>query len=102
MITRIPDELKSHLLCIVKDLEETRDIYSGFSYARTIRNILVGKETAIIAPFFDKKEYYGYLDYISIKSVEQILDNLVAEKQLWFVYTEHGKLYCTKDYYETH
>ena len=98
----MPDELQEYLLNIVNDLEKTRDIYNGYSYARTIRNILVGKETAIIAPFFDDKEYYGYLDYISIKSVEQMLENLVKEKRLYFIYTDRGKLFCTKEFYESH
>ena len=47
------------LIKMVKDLEDTREIYHGYSYVRTMRNILTGKRSATIAPWFQGKEYYG-------------------------------------------
>ena len=87
------------LLRMVKDLEDTRDIYYGYSYVRTIRNILVGKDGAVIAPFFKGKTYYGVCDTLELATVEKILDGLVSQNQLSVIYIRRGKLYCTNDYY---
>ena len=40
------------IIKMIKDLEDTRDKYNGYAYVRTMRNILVGKKDAAIAPYF--------------------------------------------------
>ena len=52
MRNQLDDYRKGLIIRMVKDLEDTRDMYYGYSYVRTIRNILVGKEGALIAPLF--------------------------------------------------
>ena len=64
-----------------------------------MRNILVGKKDAVIAPFFTKKSYYGIYDKLSLNQLEQVMDGLVKDGLLEVIYTNHGKLYCTYDYY---
>lgn len=88
------------LLNIVKDLEHTRYKISGYSYVRTIRNILVGKEEAYIAPHFKDKPYYGLLDRLTLEETEQMMDEMVRNRELSVIHTEHGKLYCTNEYHE--
>ncbi len=88
----------NELLGIVKDLENTRQIYHGYAYPRTIRNILVGKQNAVIAPFFTKKRYYGLFARLSLDAVSQAMDKLVSLNKITCIYTDRGKLYCTWDY----
>ena len=47
----VPQRVNELLIGMVKDLEDTREMYQGYSYVRTMRNILIGKEDAVIAPF---------------------------------------------------
>ena len=75
--------------------EDTRGKYWGFSYVRTMRNILVGKETAVIAPFFKGKPYYGIFETLQLSSLEMMMDSLVRSGELDVIYTDRGKLYCT-------
>lgn len=98
--TGIPQRANELLIGMVKDLENTRDVYKGYSYVRTMRNILIGKEDAAIAPFFDMKPYYGQFYELSLEELEQMMDVLVKTNQLRVFVTEHGKLYCTQEYYE--
>jgi len=91
---------ESLLVSIVKDLENTRDKYSGYAYIRTIRNILVGKEDAIIAPHFKECIYYGIYGGLRLDEVEDKMNRLVIKGKLNIIYTEHGKLYCTHEYYK--
>jgi len=88
------------LIKMVRDLEETREKFSGYAYVRTIRNILVGKEDAIIAPHFHEQTYYGMLDYLTLEETEGLMESLVKTNQLAYIFTEHGKLYCTLEYHE--
>jgi hypothetical protein len=88
------------LIDIVKDLENTQEFICGYSYARTIRNILVGKEDAIIAPNFKGKYYHGILEMLSLKETEDMLDYLVKTNQITYMCTSHGKMYCTFEYYK--
>ena len=85
---------------IVKDLEITRHKYSGYAYVRTIRNILIGKEDAVIAPHFKEQYYHGVISELTLEETEKLLDSLVKEGKLQCIYTEHGKLYCTLEFYE--
>ena len=86
---------------IVQDLENTREDIHGYSYVRTIRNILIGKEDAIIAPNFKNKQYYGLVNELTLQETEKILDYLVVTNQITYFFTQNGKLYCTFDYYKT-
>ena len=65
------------LIQMVKDLEDTREMYWGFPYVRTMRNILVGKETAVIAPAFKGKPYYGVFETLKLSSLEIMMDLLL-------------------------
>lgn len=87
------------IIKMVNDLERTRDDYHGYAYVRTMRNILVGKEDAAIAPFFKNKPYYGLVDHMKLDELERIMDSLVRDNRLDIIYTDHGKLYCTHEYY---
>lgn len=89
------------LIKIIQDLENTREIIHGYSYVRTIRNILIGKEDALIAPNFKNKEYYGLVNELTLQETEKILDYLVDTNQITYFFTQNGKLYCTFDYYKT-
>ena len=51
------------LVKMIRDLEETRWKYRGYSYVRTMRNILTGNKNAVIAPNFKGKPYYGLFSY---------------------------------------
>ena len=84
---------------MVKDLENTRYYLHGYSYVRTLRNILVGNPSAVIAPHFKNKPYYGLYDYLALKRVEMMFDAAVAHHVLEVIYTDRGKLYCTSEYY---
>ncbi len=92
-----PQQGRNLLIRLVKDLEDTRSEYKGYSYVRTIRNILIGKEDAAIAPFFKGKPYYGQFETLTLERVEQMMDSLVSSYQLDVIRTEHGKLYCTRE-----
>lgn len=85
---------------MIKDLENTRESYGGYSYVRTMRNILTGNKDATIAPFFKDKPYYGIFPYLKLSVLEEVLDSLVREKQIEVMITERGKLYCSHEYYE--
>ena len=87
------------LIEMVKDLEKTRHDYGGYAYVRTMRNILVGKKDAIVAPYFIGKSYYGIVSNMKLEELEGIMDKLVKDNLLDIVYTDHGKLYCTHEYY---
>lgn len=87
------------LVVMIKDLENTRHKYHGYSYVRTMRNILVGKKEAAIAPYFVDKPYYGKLEWIRLEDLEHMLDTMVSLHQIDVLYTEHGKLYCTHEYH---
>lgn len=91
--------MNNRFIELVKDLEDTRDDYKGYSYIRTMRNILIGNENATIAPFFASKPYYGMYERLKLEDLELIMDALVKAHQLEVVFTEHGKLYCTKEFY---
>lgn len=84
---------------MVRDLEDTREDHRGYSYVRTMRNILIGKKDAEIAPLFEGKPYYGIFSDLSLEAMEQIMDAFVQLGQLEVEYTNHGKLYCTPEYY---
>ena len=96
----VPQSVNELLIAMVKDLEDTRELYHGYSYVRTMRNILIGKEDAVIAPNFKKKPYYGRYKEMTLEVLELIMDVLVEANQLDVIYTEHGKLYCTHEYHE--
>jgi hypothetical protein len=87
------------LVSMVRDLEETRYWCHGYAYCKTLRNILVGKENAVIAPHFNGKPYHGILSYLTLNEVGEMMDRLVRKHLLDVIYTNHGKLYCTPDYY---
>lgn len=57
----VPQRVNELLIAMVKDLEDTREIYHGYSYVRTMRNILIGKEDAAIAPNFKKNLIMVYI-----------------------------------------
>ena len=88
------------LFTVVNDLERTRDVINGYSYVRTIRNILIGKSDAAIAPNFSGKKYYGLISDLTLEETETMMDNMVKSKMLSCIYTSHGKLYCTPDYHD--
>lgn len=98
--TGVPQSANELLIGMVKDLEETREKYHGYSYVRTMRNILIGKEDAAIAPEFKGLPYYGQFEELTLEALEQMIDVLVETNQLEVVHTEHGKLYCTKEYHD--
>lgn len=83
---------------LIKDLELTRYKYHGYAYVRTIRNILTGNKDAVIAPNFSNKAYYGIYHYLSLENTARILDDLVREYKLDYVFTDHGKLYKSLEY----
>ena len=85
---------------LIKDLEDTRELYHGYSYVRTLRNILVGKKDAAIAPLFQGKSYYGMFQHLKLQDVENIYDAFVQTNQLDVVFTDRGKLYCTHEYHD--
>lgn len=87
------------LVNIVRDLEDTRIEIQGYSYVRTIRNILIGKQEAVIAPNFKGKPYYGVLKSLTLEETESLLDAAVNANKLICDYRAHGKLYCTIEYY---
>jgi uncharacterized protein YpbB len=87
------------LIGIINDLENTQDYICGYSYCRTIRNILVGNPKAVIASNFTDRQYYGVLEHLSLKETEEMLDSLVKSNYVTYLFTEHGKMYCTFDYY---
>jgi uncharacterized protein YpbB len=98
----IVDKRISRLLIrIINDLENTQDYICGYSYCRTIRNILVGNPKAVIASNFTDKQYYGIIDHLSLRETEIMLDYLVKSNQVTCTFTEHGKMYCTFDYYRS-
>ena len=84
---------------MVKDLENTRFKYHGYSYVRTMRNILIANQNAVIAVHFQDKPYYGIFSWLSLGEVEAMMDRVVSTGQLEIVWTDHGKLYCTPDYH---
>lgn len=84
---------------VVKDLENTRHKYGGYPYVRTIRNILVGKADAAIAPYFATKPYYGMFYELTLKETEDLLDKLVSKNKLDTIFTGHGKMYCSVEEY---
>lgn len=86
-------------ITMIKDLEDTREKYKGYSYVRTMRNILVGKKDAAIAPYFKEKPYYGIYPNLKLEDLEQIMDAFVRANLIDVIHTNHGKLYCTHDYY---
>ena len=94
------DVIAMLLVQIVKDLEDTRHKYGGYAYVRTIRNILIGKKDATIAPNFINKHYYGIINELTLEETEKLLDSLLRDNKLQCIFTEHGKLYCTLDFYE--
>lgn len=85
---------------MVRDLEESQERYNGYAYIRTMRNILVGKKDACIAPYFIEKQYYGLVSKLKLEELENIMDRLVVNGELDVIYTEHGKLFCTHEYHE--
>ena len=90
----------SLLVSMVRDLENTRSKYNGYSYVTTIRNILVGKESAYIAPFFVAKPYYGLYVSLSKDETRRLMDSLISNGQLDYIISNKGKkLYCTHEYY---
>lgn len=95
-----PQRANELLIGMIKELEETREIYHGYSYVRTMRNILIGKKDAAIAPYFQNKPYYGQFKELKLEVLEQMLDTLVSTNQIDVLLTEHGKLYCTHEYHE--
>lgn len=97
--TGVPQRANELIIQMIKDLENTSDIYNGYSYVRTMRNILVGKKHAAIAPYFRDKPYYGQFRSLKLETLEQMLDTLVHTNQIDVLLTEHGKLYCTHDYH---
>lgn len=96
----VPQRVNELLIGMVKDLEDTREVYHGYSYVRTMRNILIGKEDAAIAPVFKDKPYYGQYKEMTLEVLEMMMDVLVETDQLDIIYTDHGKLYCTHEYHE--
>ena len=98
--TGVPQRANELLVQMIKDLEDTREIYQGYSYVRTMRNILTGNKQAAIAPHFRDKPYYGQFKNLKLEVLEQMLDSLVTTNQIDVLLTEHGKLYCTHDYHE--
>ena len=103
VITKGRDDImhinESILVSMVKDLEDTRHKYCGYAYRRTIRNILIGNKDAAIAPHFKDKPYYGIARYLSLDSVDIIMDYLVEKRLLCVLYKDRGKLYCTPAYH---
>ncbi len=92
----VPDNM---LVMMVKDLEDTREKYKGYSYPRTMRNILIGKRDAIIAPWFRRRPYYGRIQKLSLDEMTRIMDLLVRYGQLNYIISDSNKkLYCTNDY----
>ncbi len=88
------------MIKMVRDLERTREDYRGYAYVRTMRNILIGKEDAAIAPLFKGEPYYGHYYKLKLEQVEYMADALVRTNRLKIIYTDRGKLYCTPEYYE--
>lgn len=98
MILNIPDIL---IVSMVKDLEDTRDKYQGYSYVTTMRNILVGKPDAAIAPYFRGKIYHGIINKASKEDVEETMESMVNRGILCYVISETGKkLYCTNEHHD--
>lgn len=93
------EKLYEMIIEMVRDLERTRHDYNGYAYVRTMRNILVGKKDAAIAPYFSRKPYYGVVPYLGLNDLEGIMDGLVRNNRLDIIFTEHGKLYCTHEWY---
>ena len=91
------DEL---IVKMVNDLEKTREFYCGYAYVRTIRNILIGKESAAIAPYFKEEPYYGQYRRLRLDQVEYMMDLLVKKGLIKIIYTQRGKLYCSSDYHD--
>jgi len=98
--TGVPQKADGLLISMVKDLEDTREIYHGYSYVRTMRNILIGKDDAAIASFFRDKPYYGQFEELKLEALEHMMDAMTVSGQLCIIYTEHGKLYCTQEYHD--
>ena len=94
-------KIQSLLLDLVKDLEKTRYKYDGYAYARTIRNILTGNKDSSVADHFKDKYYYGVLNQLSLKDAEDLMDDMLKLNVLDCIFTEHGKLYCTHEYYQS-
>jgi hypothetical protein len=94
-------QVRKLLIGIINDLENTQDYICGYSYCRTIRNILVGNPKAVIASNFTDKQYYGIAEHLSLKETEGMLECLVKSNQVTYIFTEHGKMYCTFDYYKS-
>ena len=86
-------------ITMIKDLEDTRDVYNGYSYVRTMRNILIGKSNAAIAPYFKDKPYYGIFPDLKLEDLENIMDSFVKANLIDVIYTNNGKLYCTHEYH---
>lgn len=89
------------LIGIINDLENTQDYICGYSYCRTIRNILVGNPKAVIASNFTNKQYYGLVKHLSLKETEEMMDDLVKSNKVTYIFTGHGKMYCSFDYYKS-
>ena len=87
------------LVRMVRDLEKTKYRFHGYAYRRTLRNILIGKEDAAIAPYFKGKAYHGIYAYLTLEAVTLKMDALVRRHLLDVIYTDHGKLYCTPEHY---
>ena len=78
------NQIYKFVIEIVQDLENTREDIHGYPYVRTIRNILIGKEDAIIAPNFKNKQYYGLVNELTLQETEKILDYLVVTNQITY------------------
>ena len=92
---KIEDDI---LVALVKDLEDTRDIYHGYAYIKTIKNILIGNNKSIIAPCFQEKSYYGICRSATRKDIKNLMDNLVEKGKLYADYRDKKVLYCTEEY----
>ena len=92
-------DLMDMLVKMIKDLEDTREKYHGYAYIRTMRNILVGKDNAIIAQHFKAKPYYSLFHKLALENTERMMDTLVHMNKIDIVWTDHGKLYCTPEYH---
>jgi hypothetical protein len=94
-------QISEFLIGIINDLEDTQEYVSGYSYCRTVRNILVGNPKSVIASNFTNKQYYGIIGSLSLKETEELLDYLVKLNQITYMFTKRGKMYCTFDYYKS-
>jgi hypothetical protein len=66
-----------------------------------MRNILVGKPDAAIAPYFKDKIYHGIIDKLPKEDLEIKMESLVKKGFLDYIISDNGKkLYCTHDYHD--